>query len=71
MTPEQSTALDWFCRRSPPPGPAVRLVTLSAAYSAGGSVVAPALARRLGLPFLQRVTTSEGHVPSPGHAMSS
>ena len=36
-----------------PPGPAVRLITVSAAYGAGGSVVAPALAQRLGLPFAQ------------------
>ena len=49
-----------------PTGPGVRLVTVSAAYGAGGSVVAPALADRLGLPFLQRVTTSEGHVAEPG-----
>jgi cytidylate kinase len=46
--------------------PAPRLITVSAAYGAGGSVVAPALADRLGLPFLQRVTTSEGHVAGPG-----
>jgi cytidylate kinase len=39
---------------------------VSAAYGAGGSVVAPDLARRLGLPFLQRVTTSEGHSAEPG-----
>ena len=52
--------------RSARPGPAVRLITVSAAYGAGGSVVAPALASRLGLPFLQRVTTSEGHVAEPG-----
>jgi cytidylate kinase len=39
-----------------------RLVTVSAAYGAGGSVVAPALARRLGVPFLQRATTSSGDV---------
>src|SRR4029077_5026583 len=45
-----------------PPGPAVRLSTVSAAYGAGGSVVAPALAQRLGLPFLQRVTNTEGQV---------
>jgi cytidylate kinase len=45
-----------------PPGPAVRLITVSAAYGTGGSVVAPALARRLGLPFLQRVTTTEGQI---------
>jgi cytidylate kinase len=49
-----------------PPGPDVRLITVSAAYGAGGSVVAPALADRLGLPFLQRVTTSAGHVAEPG-----
>jgi len=49
-----------------PPSPGVRLVTVSAAYGAGGSVIAPALARRLGLPFLQRVTTSDGHLAEPG-----
>jgi len=49
-----------------PAGPAVRLITVSASYGAGGSVVAPALADRLGLPFLQRVTTSEGHPAEPG-----
>ncbi len=48
------------------PDPAPRLITVSASYGAGGSVVAPALADRLGLPFLQRVTTSEGHVAEPG-----
>jgi len=42
------------------------LITVSASYGSGGSVVAPALARRLGLPFLQRVTTSEGHTAEPG-----
>jgi cytidylate kinase len=49
-----------------PPGPAGLLITVSASYGAGGSVVAPALAERLGLPFLQRVTTSEGHPAPPG-----
>jgi cytidylate kinase len=44
----------------------VRLITVSASYGAGGSVVAPALAKRLGLPFLQRVTTSEGYPAEPG-----
>jgi hypothetical protein len=34
------------------PSDPVRLITVSAAYGAGGSVVAPALARRLGVPFL-------------------
>ena len=42
--------------------PAVRLITVSATYGTGGSVVAPALAQRLGLPFLQRATTTEGQV---------
>ncbi len=59
MTPEQSD-------RPTPPGPAAALITVSAVYGAGGSVVAPALAGRLGLPFLQRVTTSEGRVAEPG-----
>jgi cytidylate kinase len=49
-----------------PPGPSGLLITVSASYGAGGSVVAPALAGRLGLPFLQRVTTSEGHPAAPG-----
>jgi cytidylate kinase len=49
-----------------PPGSDVRLITVSASYGAGGSVVAPALAARLGLPFLQRVTTSERHLAQPG-----
>ena len=46
--------------------PSPRLITVSASYGTGGSVVAPALAERLGLPFLQRVTTSEGHPAEPG-----
>jgi hypothetical protein len=37
-----------------------RLVTVSASYGAGGSVVAPALAAGLGVPFLARATTSSG-----------
>jgi cytidylate kinase len=36
------------------------LVTISASYGAGGSVVAPALAKRLDVPFLHRATTSTG-----------
>src|SRR5690349_9735494 len=54
---------------APAPAPArpdVRLITVPASYAAGGRVVAPALADRLGLPFLQRVTISEGHLPQPG-----
>jgi cytidylate kinase len=38
------------------------LITFSAAYGTGGSVVAPALAERLGVPFVDRVTGS-GHRP--------
>jgi cytidylate kinase len=37
-----------------------RLVTVSASYGAGGSVVGPALAAGLGVPFLSRATTSSG-----------
>jgi len=42
-----------------------RLVTVSASYGAGGSVVAPALAERLGVPFLQRATTTTGASSGP------
>jgi cytidylate kinase len=64
MTPEQKS--DRPAAQTPAsPEPAVRLITVSAAYGAGGSVVAPALANRLGLPFLQRVTTSEGQLAEP------
>jgi cytidylate kinase len=38
----------------------MKLITVSASYGAGGSVVAPALAQRLGVPFLHRVSTSTG-----------
>jgi cytidylate kinase len=41
------------------PAPA-ELITVSAAYGTGGSVVAPALADRLGVPFLDRVTGPSG-----------
>jgi cytidylate kinase len=78
VTPEQSYRTDPPTPASPDPsplpadrsaarpGPAVRLITVSAAYGAGGSVIAPALAERLGLPFLQRVTTAEGQAAEPG-----
>jgi cytidylate kinase len=59
VTPEHSD-------RPAPPGSRVRLITVSASYGTGGSVVGPALADRFGLPFLQRVTTSEGHVAERG-----
>jgi cytidylate kinase len=41
------------------------LVTISASYGAGGTVVAPALAQRLGVPFLHRATTSTGKLAGP------
>ena len=44
------------------------IVTVSASYGAGGSVVAPELARRLGVPFLSRATTSTGGFTNPGGA---
>jgi cytidylate kinase len=44
----------------------VRLVTVSAPYGAGGSIVAPTLAERLGVPFLQRATNSAGGVGAAG-----
>ena len=37
-----------------------RIVTISATYGAGGSVVAPALAQRLGLPFADRLIPARG-----------
>jgi len=37
---------------------AAHLVTVSATYGAGGSIVAPLLAKKLGLPFADRLTTS-------------
>ena len=37
--------------------PAARLVTVSATYGAGGSIVAPLLAKKLGVPFADRLTT--------------
>jgi cytidylate kinase len=39
-----------------------RLITVSAPYGTGGSVVAPMLAERLGVPYLERCTTP---VPEP------
>jgi hypothetical protein len=42
-----------------------RLVPVSASYGAGGSVVAPALAQQLGVPFLHRATTSAGGLAGP------
>jgi cytidylate kinase len=44
------------------------LVTISALYGAGGSQVAPALARRLGVPLLGRPQEPESDVASEGRA---
>jgi hypothetical protein len=38
----------------------MRLITVSASYGAGGSVVGPAVARRLDLPFLDRAVPASG-----------
>jgi cytidylate kinase len=38
---------------------ATRVVTISASYGAGGSVIAPRLAERLHLPFVDRVITAD------------
>jgi cytidylate kinase len=49
------------------------VITISAPYGTGGSVVAPALAERLGVPFLQRVTGSTGDAvasPARGERLS-
>ncbi len=43
--------------------PHVRLVTISATFGAGGSVVAPLLAERLGLPFADRLLAISGPGP--------
>lgn len=42
-----------------------RLITVSAAYGTGGSVVAPALAERLGVPFVDRAPSPAGRRPDP------
>ncbi len=47
---------------SPPRGTGQVLITISAPYGTGGSIIGPALAERLGVPFLQRVTGSAGDV---------
>ncbi|HVW31630.1 MAG TPA: cytidylate kinase-like family protein [Acidimicrobiia bacterium] len=41
-------------------GPAGRVITISAAYGASGSLIAPAVAARLGLPFADRLIPARG-----------
>jgi MFS family permease len=65
-------------RADPPPV----VVTISAAYGAGGSIIGPAVARRLGLPFVDRaipatvahtlarpLSDAAGHDDSSGHGI--
>src|SRR5260370_28725627 len=48
------------------PGPA-RVGTVAAAYGAGGSIIAPRLAERLGVPFADRlIPARDAPVPGPG-----
>jgi hypothetical protein len=49
----------------------VPVVTISASYGAGGSVVAPTLAERLGFGFIDRVITSELSEEASGKVRSS
>jgi cytidylate kinase len=51
---------------SPGAGSQPCLITVSASYGAGGSVVAPALAERMGVPYVDRVTGHVGHAPALG-----
>lgn len=49
----------------PPPRPHTRTVTVSASYGAGGSVIAPRLAERIGLPFLDRLVPTSARRQQP------
>jgi hypothetical protein len=42
-----------------------RVLTIAATYGAGGGLVAPRLAERLGLPFLDRLIPARDPVPAP------
>jgi cytidylate kinase len=46
-------------------GLGTRIVTISATFGAGGSVIAPQLAERLGLPFADRLVPARGSLASP------
>ena len=59
----------------PPPGgpkrPPAPVVTISATYGAGGSLIAPAVAERLGLPFLNRLVSPElAHAAPPAERLT-
>jgi cytidylate kinase len=47
-------------------GPDVKIVTVSATYGAGGSIVAPGLAQRLGVPFADRLIPADNAAPAGG-----
>ena len=50
---------------TPSSRPTSRIVTVSATYGSGGSVVAPQLAKRLGLPFADRLIPARGSTDVP------
>lgn len=47
-----------------------RVVTISATYGAGGTLIAPAVAQRLGLPFADRLIPTQGIDPPSGEAVT-
>src|SRR5205823_5794203 len=47
-----------------------RVITISATYGAGGTIVAPRLAERLGLPFADRLIPARGGEDAPGEELS-
>jgi cytidylate kinase len=57
--------------------PRLRTITVSATYGAGGSIIAPRLAERVGLPFLDRLVPAlasgsgeGGHEPTCGEGLN-
>lgn len=47
-----------------------RIVTISASYGAGGSVIAPQVAQRLGIPFYDRLLVGTGQDADPSETIS-
>jgi hypothetical protein len=60
MTPDDTPS-------RPPRSSLQLLITVSAPYGTAGSLIAPALAERLGIPFLQRLTGQAGEVLDVTH----
>lgn len=52
----------------PGAGDLAAVVTISASYGAGGSTIAPALARRLGLPFIDRLLSADVSEEASAHS---